>query len=132
MSTPMSSGGGMDDDQSSSKKPVSFQFCAECSNMLYPREDNSSRTLQFVCRTCHYTTEAINTCVFRNELSSTASLHAGIIPGMGKDPTLPRTTRQCQYCPSDAMVFFQSQQRTAETGMKQIYVCVECSKPQRD
>ncbi|EJT69861.1 hypothetical protein GGTG_12744 [Gaeumannomyces tritici R3-111a-1] len=88
MSTPMSSGGGMDDDQSSSKKPVSFQFCAECSNMLYPREDNSSRTLQFVCRTCHYTTEAINTCVFRNELSSTASLHAGIIPGMGKDPTV--------------------------------------------
>lgn len=85
----MSSGGGMDDvDQSSSKKPVSFQFCAECSNMLYPREDNSSRTLQFVCRTCHYTTEAINTCVFRNELSSTASLHAGIIPGMGKDPTV--------------------------------------------
>ncbi|KAL8383328.1 hypothetical protein RB595_006869 [Gaeumannomyces hyphopodioides] len=88
MSTPMSSGGGMDDVDQSSKKPVSFQFCAECSNMLYPREDNSSRTLQFVCRTCHYTTEAINTCVFRNELSSTASLHAGIIPGMGKDPTV--------------------------------------------
>lgn len=88
MSTPMSSGGMDDVDQSSSKKPVSFQFCAECSNMLYPREDNSSRTLQFVCRTCHYTTEAINTCVFRNELSSTASLHAGIIPGMGKDPTV--------------------------------------------
>ncbi|KAI7916697.1 hypothetical protein PoMZ_02868 [Pyricularia oryzae] len=45
---------------------------------------------------------------------------------------LPRAKKTCQYCGFDEMVFFQAQQRTAETGMKQIYVCVECSKPQTD
>ncbi|EHA51462.1 hypothetical protein MCOR02_011689 [Pyricularia oryzae] len=131
MSSPMSTS-GQDGQQSHTKKPVEFQFCAECSNMLYPKEDEETRTLQFTCRTCHYTTNASNTCVFRNELNSSASLHAGIIEGMGKDPTLPRAKKTCQYCGFDEMVFFQAQQRTAETGMKQIYVCVECSKPQTD
>ncbi|KAH9428202.1 hypothetical protein MCOR02_011689 [Pyricularia oryzae] len=87
MSSPMSTS-GQDGQQSHTKKPVEFQFCAECSNMLYPKEDEETRTLQFTCRTCHYTTNASNTCVFRNELNSSASLHAGIIEGMGKDPTV--------------------------------------------
>ncbi|TLD19886.1 hypothetical protein PspLS_09418 [Pyricularia sp. CBS 133598] len=87
MSSPMSTS-GQDGQVSHTKKPVEFQFCAECSNMLYPKEDEETRTLQFTCRTCHYTTNASNTCVFRNELNSSASLHAGIIEGMGKDPTV--------------------------------------------
>ncbi|TLS30893.1 hypothetical protein PpBr36_02270 [Pyricularia pennisetigena] len=56
------------------------------------------------------------------------------VPGTfgGAAALLPRAKKTCQYCGFDEMVFFQAQQRTAETGMKQIYVCVECSKPQTD
>ncbi|TLD16411.1 uncharacterized protein PgNI_02479 [Pyricularia grisea] len=56
------------------------------------------------------------------------------VPGPfgGAAAPLPRAKKTCQYCGFDEMVFFQAQQRTAETGMKQIYVCVECSKPQTD
>ncbi|KAG8665435.1 hypothetical protein FPOAC1_010231 [Fusarium poae] len=39
---------------------------------------------------------------------------------------LPRSTKTCPSCQHTEAVFFQSQQRSAETGMKLFYVCCEC------
>jgi len=84
---------------------ITFRFCSECSNMLYPKEDEDSHKLQFTCRTCQYTEEATSTCVFRNLMNNTAGATA---------------------CKHDEAVFFQSQQRSAETGMALFFVCCEC------
>ncbi|VUC21984.1 unnamed protein product [Clonostachys rosea] len=176
---------------------ISFRFCSECSNMLYPKEDEDAHKLQFTCRTCQYTEDATTTCVFRNVLNETAGETAGVTQDVGSDPTVSAsplalcfccgTIVYCtncgesnselavEYCKptaqndvfssgnlsvfqmtlwdedeydeemmseksylstdsdlssdshdSSSTVFFQSQQRSAETGMKLFYVCCEC------
>ncbi|KAJ5238438.1 hypothetical protein N7468_003057 [Penicillium chermesinum] len=41
---------------------------------------------------------------------------------------LPRANKLCPDCGENEAVFFQSQQRSAETGMKLYYVCCACGK----
>ncbi|KAM5351065.1 hypothetical protein ACJ41O_003788 [Fusarium nematophilum] len=105
---------------------ITFRFCSECSNMLYPKEDVDTHKLQFTCRTCQYTEDAQSTCVFRNVLNTSAGETAGVTQDVGSDPTLPRSNKSCPNCAHNEAVFFQSQQRSAETGMKLFYVCCEC------
>ncbi|KAG6036676.1 DNA-directed RNA polymerase II core subunit rpb9 [Claviceps sp. LM458 group G5] len=125
MATPLST---TSPQVSGSKKleQITFRFCSECSNMLYPKEDEDAHALQFTCRTCQYTEEAQSTCVFRNVLNNSAGETAGVTQDVGSDPTLPRSNKTCPNCTHEEAVFFQSQQRSAETGMKLFYVCCEC------
>ncbi|KAH0490727.1 hypothetical protein TgHK011_002183 [Trichoderma gracile] len=105
---------------------ITFRFCSECSNMLYPKEDEDLRKLQFTCRTCQYTEDAQSTCVFRNVLNSSSGETAGVTQDVASDPTLPRSNKTCPKCAHQEAVFFQSQERSADTGMKLFYVCCEC------
>ncbi|TPX19046.1 uncharacterized protein E0L32_011290 [Thyridium curvatum] len=94
-----------DDNRVNSKKnleQITFRFCSECSNMLYPKEDEDSHKLQFTCRTCQYTEEATSTCVFRNVLNNAAGETAGVTQDVGSDPTVgipspfsPTTAASC-------------------------------------
>ncbi|TID01564.1 DNA-directed RNA polymerase II subunit RPB9 [Colletotrichum higginsianum] len=233
MATPMST---TSQDESANKKleQITFRFCSECSNMLYPKEDEETHRLQFTCRTCQFTEEAQSTCVFRNVMNNAAGETAGVTQDVGSDPTvgdsqcvlapvvcigcghailctgcgnpsddfnvsavvvqpadsqskkaeitwddlmdmaedealdeydeekesvtsddinlglagialtrgpdlanrnvswptfqlaLPRSNKECPVCKGGEAVFFQSQQRSAETGMKLFYVCCDC------
>lgn len=67
---------------------ITFRFCSECSNMLYPKEDEDAHKLQFTCRTCQYTEDAQSTCVFRNVLNTSAGETAGVTQDVGSDPTV--------------------------------------------
>jgi DNA-directed RNA polymerase II subunit RPB9 len=67
---------------------ITFRFCSECSNMLYPKEDEELRKLQFTCRTCQYTEDAQSTCVFRNVLNSSSGETAGVTQDVASDPTV--------------------------------------------
>ena len=67
---------------------ITFRFCSECSNMLYPKEDVETRKLQYTCRTCQYTEEAQSSCVFRNVLNNAAGETAGVTQDVGSDPTV--------------------------------------------
>ncbi|EDN10899.1 DNA directed RNA polymerase II 15 kDa subunit [Histoplasma capsulatum] len=95
--SPMSSSG----DQVQGSSQIHFRFCRECSNLLYPKEDRNTNTLMFTCRTCHVGEPASSPC-------------------------LPRSNKLCPSCGENEAVFFQSQQRSAETGMKLYYVCCTC------
>ena len=48
----------------------SLQYCIECNNLLYPREDRVERRLIYACRNCEYSEAAAQTLIFRNELLS--------------------------------------------------------------
>ena len=89
MATPQSTT-SQDFASGASKKPeqVTFRFCSECSNMLYPKEDEDAHKLQFTCRTCQYTEDAQTTCVFRNVLNTSAGETAGVTQDVGSDPTV--------------------------------------------
>lgn len=87
----MSSPQSMTEHEDQPKKnleQITFRFCAECANMLYPKEDEDSHKLQFTCRTCQYTEEAVSTCVFRNILNNAAGETAGVTQDVGSDPTV--------------------------------------------
>jgi DNA-directed RNA polymerase II subunit RPB9 len=128
MSTPQSTAGDGTATTAEARKfeQITFRFCSECSNMLYPKEDPDAHQLQFTCRTCQYTELAQSSCVFRNVLENSSGETAGVTQDVGSDPTLPRSNNICPKCQHDEAVFFQSQERSADTGMKLFYVCCEC------
>lgn len=94
--------------------------------MLYPKEDKINSRLLYSCRNCEYTEIAENPKVYRNELHSALQETAGVTNDIGVDPTLPRSDRECPKCSEKECVFFQSQQRRAETTMVLFYVCLSC------
>ncbi|KAI1099930.1 hypothetical protein F4804DRAFT_64919 [Jackrogersella minutella] len=86
MSSPSPSNDG--DAPKDAKEQITFRFCSECSNMLYPKEDEDAHKLQFTCRTCQYTEEATSSCVFRNVMNNAAGETAGVTQDVGSDPTV--------------------------------------------
>ncbi|CAI6337384.1 unnamed protein product [Periconia digitata] len=114
------------DDTDDSKK-ILFRFCSECSNLLFPREDKAENKLLFACRTCSFAEEAPSSCVMRHEIASTTGDTAGVTADIGQDFTLPRVQKECPKCHEHEAVYFQSQQRTEDTGMKLYFVCTSCS-----
>ena len=51
---------------------ASMQFCRECNNILYPREDKQAQQLIYVCRQCEFREDTEDWCIYRNQLSATA------------------------------------------------------------
>ncbi|KAL6717062.1 hypothetical protein ACLMJK_004976 [Lecanora helva] len=70
------------------QEQITFRFCRECSNMLYPKEDPMTRKLMFACRTCQFSEEAQSSCVFRNNMYNTVGETAGVTQDVGSDPTV--------------------------------------------
>lgn len=75
-------------DEKRPLEQITFRFCSECSNMLYPKEDPDSRQLLYVCRTCQYTEEAATSCVFRSVMNSASGETAGVTQDVTDDPTV--------------------------------------------
>lgn len=71
-----------------SSAKVTFRFCRECSNMLYPREDREASQLMFACRTCNYSEPATASCIWRNSLKEDIKETAGNIDDVAQDPTV--------------------------------------------
>ncbi|KAJ2892979.1 RNA polymerase M/15 kDa subunit [Zalerion maritima] len=103
MTSPQSTSTAMGGGNKKKLEQITFRFCSECSNMLYPKEDEQNRKLQFTCRTCQYTEEAATTCIFRNELDTSVGETAGVTQDVGSDPTvglsqLPAEPVFCLLC----------------------------------
>ncbi|EEP75954.1 predicted protein [Uncinocarpus reesii 1704] len=102
--SPSSTTGG---DQSQSVDQIHFRFCRECSNLLYPKEDRTTNTLMFSCRTCHVGEPATSHCVFQNKLNSQVGDTAGVTQDVASDPTVGLPF--CTLC-GEQITFEQSDQ----------------------
>ncbi|KAF2100449.1 hypothetical protein NA57DRAFT_54537 [Rhizodiscina lignyota] len=69
-------------------KKITFRFCRECSNLLYPKENRDTNELRFECRTCRWDEVAPSSCVYRNQMSNAVGATAGITQDIGQDPTV--------------------------------------------
>lgn len=78
----------MADSTTKESAKVSFRFCRECSNMLYPKEDRESSTLMFACRTCQFSEPATASCIWRNSLKEDIKETAGNTDDVAQDPTV--------------------------------------------
>lgn len=88
MSSPAASTTSNEGSKPKQLEQITFRFCSECSNMLYPKEDEDNHKLQFTCRTCQYTEEATSTCIYRNVLNNAAGETAGVTQDVSSDPTV--------------------------------------------
>lgn len=103
-----------------------FWLCPECGNMLYPKENAATKTLQRVCRNCQHTDAAERNLVFVND-QRPPNVSAEVTADVTKDPTLPRTHQcLCTNCQHTEAVFFQAVTRGDE-GMKLIFMCTKCA-----
>lgn len=62
-----------------------MRFCELCNNMLYPRENRRSKTLEFYCKqqNCGYVKTGVQeSCVFSNELIKDSSLVTYIVSSL--------------------------------------------------
>ncbi|KAF7560419.1 hypothetical protein G7046_g3731 [Stylonectria norvegica] len=99
MASPQSTSADEAPASSKNLEQITFRFCSECSNMLYPKEDTDAHKLQFTCRTCQYTEEAVSTCVFRNVLNTSQGETAGVTQDVGSDPTVSEASSiTCSIC----------------------------------
>ena len=58
-----------------------IQFCRECNNMLYPRENHAEKTLEFVCKLCPYVERnVVSSCVRVNEVVKNSSQSLEVFP----------------------------------------------------
>ncbi|KAK3399455.1 hypothetical protein B0T20DRAFT_198964 [Sordaria brevicollis] len=89
MSSPSaSSTGGAKAGEKKPLEQITFRFCSECSNMLYPREAEDENKLLFTCRTCNFSEPATSSCIYRNILNNAAGETAGVTQDVGSDPTV--------------------------------------------
>ncbi|SAM08966.1 hypothetical protein [Absidia glauca] len=102
---------------------ATFKYCIECNNLLYPREDKSSRQLMFSCRNCQFQEKADNLRVYRHEIIHAPSEQTMVLTDLSADPTLPRANIPCPRCSYPEAVFFQSSSRRVEAKMTLFYVC---------
>lgn len=109
-----------------------FRFCIQCNSMLYPKEDRVNQQLLYGCRNCNYMEHSDDPLIYRNVLITNASDTAGETFDLAADVTLPRCKKECPACHANECVFFQSQERRAETTMALFYVCVNCGRMFQD
>ncbi|CAJ2505875.1 Uu.00g000050.m01.CDS01 [Anthostomella pinea] len=125
MATPQSTASGdAPPAAKGSLEQITFRFCSECSNMLYPKEDEDAHKLQFTCRTCQYTVEATSSCVFRNVMNNAAGETAGVTQDVGSDPTVrSHVSFHSSHAPAGAHASHASAPATADDDLA---VCLRC------
>ncbi|KIV81792.1 hypothetical protein, variant 2 [Exophiala sideris] len=81
---------------------VSYRFCQECSNLLYPKEDKATSTLLYICKACHAMTTHDSACTYRQQLGATVQETAGVTTDVANDPTVGSASSElpcfCTLC----------------------------------
>lgn len=124
MSSPAPSNEG--DAPKNNQEQITFRFCSECSNMLYPKEDEDAHKLQFTCRTCQYTEEATSSCVFRNVMNNAVGETAGVTQDVGSDPTVRSDVSSYQPLPSTSTSTSTSTTTAPPLDDTNLAICLRC------
>ncbi|KIW40959.1 hypothetical protein, variant 1 [Exophiala oligosperma] len=82
----------------SKRGEVSYRFCQECSNLLYPKEDRNTSTLLYICKACHATTTHDSACTYRQQLGATVQETAGVTTDVSNDPTVGSDSLEIPLC----------------------------------
>eukprot|EP01027_Heterolobosea_sp_BB2_P025253 GEZU01038752.1.p2 GENE.GEZU01038752.1~~GEZU01038752.1.p2 ORF type:complete len:124 (+),score=17.62 GEZU01038752.1:99-470(+) len=117
---------------------MAMKFCAECNNMLYPRENKEKKVMEFRCKNCNHTegrpendedNSEFNK-VYTNTITKVSFDEKTQVPyDITKDPTLPRSRSvRCPHCQNNEAVYFQSTNvdARAESAMTLYFVCCNC------
>ena len=84
---------------------IGIQFCQECNNMLYPKEDKENRVLLYACRNCDFRQFADSSCIYVNRITHEVNEIANINTDVTQDPTMPRSGSIIQQHPQSLGLF---------------------------
>ncbi|KAH9386496.1 DNA-directed RNA polymerase II subunit RPB9 [Nematocida major] len=106
------------------------QFCRECNNMLYPKEDKLEKMLYLACRNCEHFEEAISPTVFTAEYKKSAgrAVMGAVVKEMAEDPTLRRINKECTRCSHLVHAVFQTKDNRGDEPLSVNYICCRCFK----
>ncbi|TBT98269.1 subunit Rpb9 of DNA-directed RNA polymerase II [Hamiltosporidium tvaerminnensis] len=104
------------------------EFCKECHNMLYPKEDKTEKKLYMACRNCEHFEDAKSYRVYYDRMTKVKddaySTHS---KDLVSDPTLPRTNlAPCPKCNRRDACYFQKRDRQQEVALTVCFVCCSC------
>ena len=97
---------------------MSTTFCAECNNLLYPKEDKLNKQLLYACRNCEFEQPAPSGTVYHHQILQSAMDQTTASVDLSHDPTYPRTKNTCPMCGHEEAVFFQSRSKAKDVTMK--------------
>uniref|UniRef100_A0A6S8ESB1 DNA-directed RNA polymerase subunit n=1 Tax=Aplanochytrium stocchinoi TaxID=215587 RepID=A0A6S8ESB1_9STRA len=105
---------------------TTIQFCPECNNMLYPKEDRAEKKLLLTCRHCEFEKPAENPTVYIHKIKKDTAMRLDLVdPALSGDPTLPRTyDTNCEKCGGNEAVFFMSRSGGRDSDMALVFLCV--------
>lgn len=104
------------------------EFCPECSNMLYPKEDTSEKQLYMACRNCEHVEEATSYKVVENVFHRefTEEIDPETAKDMTMDPTLFIASVKCVKCGYGYAVYFEPKGNNSDIELKVCYICRKC------
>ncbi|KAI5189686.1 DNA-directed RNA polymerase II subunit RPB9 [Nematocida minor] len=106
------------------------QFCRECNNMLYPKEDKLEKMLYLACRNCEHFEEAITPTVYTAEYKKSTGKVAMEMAAkeIASDPTLKRISKECSRCNHGVHAVFQPKDNREDEPLSVNYACCRCFK----
>ncbi|KAI5167606.1 DNA-directed RNA polymerase II subunit RPB9 [Nematocida sp. ERTm5] len=107
------------------------QFCRECNNMLYPKEDKLEKMLYLACRNCEHFEEAITPTVYTVEYRKSKGrdvITSSIGKEIAEDPTLRRVEKECTRCSCKVHAVFQKKDERGDEPLSVNYACCRCFK----
>ncbi|KAI5174072.1 DNA-directed RNA polymerase II subunit RPB9 [Nematocida sp. LUAm2] len=107
------------------------QFCRECNNILYPKEDKQEKALYLACKNCEHFEEAVSPVVYtiHHRAKSTGETQGITTRELASDPALRRvSTRECTRCKGRVHVYFQTKNFQNNAPLSSNYICCNCYK----
>ncbi|EOB12951.1 DNA-directed RNA polymerase II subunit RPB9 [Nosema bombycis CQ1] len=105
---------------------MNIEFCSECNNILYPKEDNTEAQLTLICKTCDHIQEASTNRIASFHYKTRPTGFKTYAKELAKDPTLPKTNQICSNCGNNVVVYFQNRDNEEEIAFDLVYICVSC------
>jgi DNA-directed RNA polymerase II subunit RPB9 len=98
-----------------------MEFCKNCNNYLYIKEDTEQRKIFSYCKLCNYQKETIDTCIFKKKYKKSDSHPHINHQYMNEDPTYPRMNTKCSKCKTEGSnAYYQCK------NLSIVIVCANC------
>ncbi|AFM99402.1 hypothetical protein KMI_09g14750 [Encephalitozoon hellem] len=100
------------------------RFCKECSNLLYPKEDDN--TLFLACKNCEHIQEAKSHRLYVKNFRPKHTSIELYAKDLAQDPTLPSIRIDCKNCGFNKGLYFQSRGGEDDVALNIYYLCCRC------
>lgn len=102
------------------------EFCKECSNILYLKEDRDDKQLFMACKSCEHFEEAKSNIVYSIYYGRKRVPNSILSKDIVSDPTLPRVRVKCPRCDNREAVLYYGDEVVEDTAFLVYYVCSSC------